>query len=69
MNTLRLSVLIRMPHGLWRRFQYWRAMRMYARVVWHKREAERLYAKANRLTGRNVAPPMPLFDMVEVEGR
>lgn len=32
---------------------------------WNQRlrdEGERLYAKANRLMGRNVQPPMPLFD-------
>lgn len=53
---------------LWKRFQYWRAMRMYARVVWHKDQAEKLFAEANRLMGRNVQPPMPLFDR-DREGR
>ncbi len=66
MNTWRSNALTKTPHGLWRRFQHWRAMRMYARVVWHRREAERLLARANRLIGRNVEPPMPLFDR---EGR
>lgn len=42
--------------------QYWRAMRMYARIARLRDEGERLYAKANRLMGRNVQPPMPLFD-------
>jgi len=48
--------------SLWRRFQYWRAMRMYARIARLRDEGERLYAKANRLMGRNVQPPMTLFD-------
>ena len=69
MNTLRLSGFGKLPARLWKRFQYWRAMRMLSRVVWHKNEAARLYATANRLIGRNVLPPMPLFDHQEIEGR
>jgi hypothetical protein len=47
---------------LWKRFQYWRAMRKLARIVWHKDQAERLYAEANKLMGRSVQAPLPLFD-------
>lgn len=36
--------------------------RVYARIARLRDEGERLYAKANRLMGRNVQPPMPLFD-------
>lgn len=53
---------MRLLGTLWRRFQYWRAMKMFARITWHKDEAERLYATANRLIGRNVQQAMPLFD-------
>lgn len=62
MNTFRSNRLTATPALLWRRFQYWRAMRKLSRIVWHKDQAERLYAEANRLMGRNVQAPLPLFD-------
>jgi len=62
MNTLRSSALIKAPMRLWREFQHWRAMRIYARVIAMGPEAEALTAKADRLIGKNVKPPMPLFD-------
>lgn len=62
MNTYRSKPLGAALGLAWRRFQYWRAMRMYAQVVRLKDRAERLFAKANRLIGRNVQAPMPLFD-------
>ena len=54
---------------LWRRFQHWRAMRMYARVIELAAEAEALTAKADRLIGKNVRAPMPLFDRLDDGGR
>ena len=62
MNTSKSNGLIKLPATLWRRFQYWRGMRIYRRIVLMAQEAERLEAKANRLVGRNVQQPMPLFD-------
>ena len=50
------------PARLWRRFQTWRAMRMYARVARLEVEAARLFDKANSLITQNVRAPMPLFD-------
>ena len=68
MNTYRSNRLTATPALLWRRFQYWRAMRLYGRVVRLRDQAETLFARANRLMGRNVQPPMPLFDR-DREGR
>jgi hypothetical protein len=58
-----------MPMRLWRRFQHWRAMRLYARVNAMPEEARRLTARADRMIGKNVKPPMPLFDWRDSEGR
>lgn len=69
MNTSTLSGLTKLPMRLWRHFQYWRAMRMYARVRRLLEEARLLTAKADRLIGTNVKPPMPLFDRMDGEGR
>jgi len=68
MNTYRSNRLTATPALLWRRFQCWRAMRLYGRVVRLRDQAETLFARANRLMGRNVQPPMPLFDR-DREGR
>lgn len=68
MNTYRSSKPTATLGLLWRRFQYWRAMRKLSRIVWHKDQAERLFAEANRLMGRNVQAPLPLFDR-DREGR
>lgn len=57
------------PGELWRRFQKWRAMRIYARVRRMPAEAERLTQKADRLIGQNVRPPMPLFDRLDEGAR
>jgi len=62
MSTSQSNAVTKLPALLWRRFQYWRAMRIYRRVAAMKIQVERLYAKANRLIGKNVQPPMPLFD-------
>jgi len=67
MNTYQSSALIKAPMRLWRRFQLWRAMRIYTRVVLMGEEAIRLAAKADRLIGKNVKPPMPLFDHDEAQ--
>lgn len=77
MSTLKFSELGRLPALLWRKWQVWRAMRIYERVVRIKcRIVEleikqgALFDKANRLIGRNVKPPMPLFDHLDDrEGR
>lgn len=69
MNTSQSNGLTRMLALQFRRFQHWRAMRMYARISRLKDEAEWLYEKANRLIGRNVQHPMPLFDRDNQEGR
>lgn len=69
MNTSQSWTLTKVPMRLWRRFQHWRAMRMYARVHAMARESEALAAKADRLIGKNVKPPMPLFDRLDSEGR
>lgn len=69
MNIWGSSGLTRMPHRLWRRFQYWRGMRKLARVQRLKAEAEREFDEGCRLIGRNVKPPMPLWDAVEQRRR
>lgn len=58
-------MLTKLPMRLWRRFQLWRADRIYARVRRMGYEAERLTAIADRLVGTNVKPPMPLFDRLD----
>lgn len=68
MNISRSSGLITMPMRLWRRFNHWRAMRIYAQVRRMPHRAAALTAKADRLIGKNVRPPMPLFDR-DREGR
>lgn len=68
MNTFKSKPLGAVLGLAWRRFQYWRAMRMYARIVRLRSEAETLYAKANKLMGRNVQAPMPLFDCARERG-
>lgn len=62
MNTSKSNAPLKLPMRVWRGFQHWRAMRIYARVVWMAAEAERLTAKADQMIGKNVKPPMPLFD-------
>ena len=61
MNTSQSNVPTRRLARLWKRFQHWRAMRIYARIPRMHAKAARLYAKANLLIGRNVRQPMPLF--------
>lgn len=68
MNTARSSRLTATPMRLWRRFNHWRAMRLYARVRRMPHLAAAMTAKADRLIGKNVRPPMPLFDH-DSEGR
>lgn len=68
MNISRSSGLITMPMRLWRRFNHWRAMRLYAQVRRMPHRAAAMTAKADRLIGKNVRPPMPLFDH-DSEGR
>lgn len=56
--------------ALWRRFNAWRARRLYRRIVAMALEAERMKRKADRLIGDNVKPPTPdLFDWRDSEGR
>lgn len=68
MNTSQSNGLTAMPMRLWRRFNHWRAMRIYAQVRRMPHRAAALTAKADRLIGKNVRPPMPLFDHHQ-EGR
>lgn len=65
MNTLQSKSPGKAPMQLWRRFQKWRAMRMYKRVLWHESEAAWLKHRADQLIGRNIRPPMPLFDRLD----
>lgn len=69
MSSYRSSGLTPTLALLWKRFQYWRAMRMLSRIVWHKDRAERLFAEANRLMGKSVQAPLPLFPHHDREGR
>ncbi len=69
MNISTLSGPTKLPMRLWRRFQHWRAMRIYARVRRLSERGRLLTAKADRLIGTNVKPPMPLFDRMDGEGR
>lgn len=62
MNISQLSALTRLPMRLWRRLNHWRAMRLYAQVERMPERAAELTAKADRLIGKNVRSPMPLFD-------
>ncbi len=49
--------------ALWRRFQIWRAMRKYARIIELRTEAEVLKIEADMLIRENSIPPAgPLFD-------
>lgn len=61
MNTSQSSARIKAPWRLWRRFQYWRGMRIYARIERWAVKAQILRPKADKLIGKNVRPPMPLF--------
>lgn len=69
MNISQSRGLTRLPMRLWRRFNHWRAMRLYARVRRMPEQAAELTAMADRLIGKNVRPPMPLFDRDYSEGR
>ena len=55
MNIWGSCEITKLPHALWRRFQIWRANRMYAAIPLLKIEADRLMRE-------NAQPPMPLFD-------
>jgi hypothetical protein len=57
--------LTTLPMRLWRRFNLWRALRIYARC---NRQSERLrlrLAKADRLVRDNSLAPCPLFDRLD----
>lgn len=69
MNTYESKEPTKGPMRLWRRFQYWRGMRIYARIARMAVRARLLKAEADKLIGRNVRPPMPLFDRDDSEGR
>lgn len=68
MNTSQSSARIKAPWRLWRRFQYWRAMRIYARLARWARKSPALKLKADRLIGKNVEPPMPLWQHADRQG-
>jgi hypothetical protein len=53
------------PMRLWRRFQIWRAKRMYERVARMELESRALFEKANDLMRRHAEDPqarLPLGD-------
>ena len=54
-----LSIFGARPLNLWRRYQVWRAKRMYRRVVSIRVEAEMLMLEANQLMRDNAEPPPP----------
>lgn len=65
MNTWGLSALGQMPARLWRRFNIWRANRMYARVKAMPAEAQGLKNAADQLMRRHAEDPqarLPLGD-------
>lgn len=49
--------------GLWRRFQLWQAMQLYAFVPVLERLARRITARADRLIRENVADPQQRLDL------
>jgi len=58
-------MLGKLPGLLWRRYQIWRAMRMYVRVIDLKTEAEMLKIKADMLITKHTQDPqqrLPLGD-------
>ena len=63
MNTWGLSALMRLPHRAWRRFQIWRAQRMYTRVVLMELESKALFEKANQLMRRHAEDPQQRLDL------
>lgn len=69
MNTSGSSASLPPLFALLKRFNAWRARRIYRQIIAMAMEAERLKRKADRLIGDNVKPPMPtLFDNLD-EGR
>ena len=70
MNTWGSSASTPPLFVLLKRFNAWRARRIYRRIIAMALNAERLKHKADRLVGDNVKPPMPtLFDRLDDEGR
>lgn len=67
MNTYGSRPCTSGPRVLWRRFQIWRAMRKYARIIELRTEAEVLKIEADMLMRENAQPPMPLFDRDEAQ--
>lgn len=57
MNTSRLSALGSLPANLWHRFNIWRAMRMYARIVQTAIDMEDLKETADRLMRLHAQDP------------
>lgn len=62
-----------LPLRLLKRFNVWRARRIYRRITTMcnatVRKAERMKRKADRLIGDAVKPPMPLMDWADRGGR
>ena len=54
---------------LWRKFQIWRAMRIYKRIDMERDRLRRLKAKADRLISDNTIAPHPLFDWAAERGK
>lgn len=63
------SASLPLPLRLLKRFNTWRARRIYRRIVAMALEAEVLKRKADRLIGDAVKPPLPLMDWADGEGR
>lgn len=65
MNTLRLSALGKLPARLWRRFNIWRAKRLYRLVERQPEKTAALKARADALMRRHAEDPqrrLPLGD-------
>lgn len=68
MNMSRSWPLTKLPMRLWRRFNVWRARRMYARIIAMHVRSLSLKAHADWLMRENAQPPCPLFDRLKDKG-
>lgn len=70
MNMWEFSRLTKLPMRQWHRFHVWRATRKLQRVIELRTEAEMLYDDALILLRKHAsAPPCPLFDRLDNQGR
>lgn len=59
---MQYRTLLKQPMLLWRRFEIWRAKRIYDAIPLLKEKADALMRK-------HAQAPLPLFDRLEEEGR